>query len=400
MWGYVLTALFSFVGGFWLITRFLAGGSTLREGAPKPELPPSELLAPRRALAMAIPCLMIGLAALSYEYHLLGGIPVLAENIDDARTQFFATAGQWSHPEFDTPFNKIIGILTMLCKYAAYLCMILLIQKSPKSPSHRRLAVAVTIVGFLALLSQGGRGYILDFLMFAGALSNYLRQRLYFKQIAIAGCLLFLSLSFLGYFRLAAGRSAVAYKYAESLSNLPQGMFWDSVIVGYNSLTAPLEIFSRFTEDLPAVRPPSSGFLFYSLHRFVPRTNIQEFVYRLYWGGITPTFLGEFYGDFGVWGVIFGPLLLGFLYGYVYWRAVSYKSMYWVCVQALFLPLLVYFAHVNFFSQQIAWILDLISMAWLIQISKVGGKHQILSFTRRGALASPAKGLAHAGFRR
>jgi oligosaccharide repeat unit polymerase len=399
MWGYVLTGLFSFVGGFWLITRHLTRGSARQEGAPKLGLPPSELLGPRRTLVLAIFCLTVGLAALAYEYYLIGEIPALSENIDAARTKFFATAGYWSHPEFDTLANKLIGILTMLCKYAAYLGMILLIQRSRKSLTHRYLAIAVVIGGSLALVSQGGRGSILDLVIFAGALFHYLRQRLHFRQIAIAGFVLFLVLSFLGYFRLAAGSSAVAYEQTQNLSNLPQGPFWDRVILGYHSLTGPLEIFSRFTQDLPAVRRPSSGFLFYSLHRFVPRTDIQAFVFTLYWGTITPTFLGEFYGDFGVWGVVLGPFVLGMVYGYVYYRALRYKSLYWICVLVIFLGILVYFFYLNLFSQQITWILDLTSMACLIQLSKVGGIQRILSFMRRGAIPIRAQGFVGARFR-
>ncbi|MBI4165291.1 MAG: oligosaccharide repeat unit polymerase [Acidobacteria bacterium] len=400
MWAYVLTALICFTGGFWVVTHYLNKNLARPVGASKPELPDSELLAPRRALVIAFICLAIGLAALSYEYYLIGEVPIFAEDIDAARTKFFATAGQWSHPEFDTLFNKFIGVTTILCKYAAYLCLILLIQRGRKSLLQKCLALVIVLSGSFSLVSQGGRGFIFELVFFAGAFTHYLRQRWRFKHLALAAFGLFVLLSFLGYIRHGADRSFAAYAQIEGLSNLPQGRLWDSVTLGYHSLTGPLEIFSRFTEDLPAVRPPSSGFLFYSLHRFVPRTGIQEFVYNLYQGTITATFLGEFYGDFGVLGVIFGPFFLGMIYGYVYYRALRYKSLYWVCILVIFLGMLVYFYHINFFSQQITWILDLIGMGGLIQVCKVGGKQSIFSFLRRGAMAGPQPSLARAAFHR
>jgi len=398
VWSYVILALLSFIGGFWLTSRRVSNGQHLQGEASESELPPSEMLEPRRALRVALVCLTVGISAFSYEYWLIGGIPVLAQKIDAARTIFFATAGRWSHPEFDTLFYKIVGILTTPCKYAVYLAIILLIQKNRKTRAQIVMAAAIIVCGALALASQGGRSPVIDILIFSGILFHYMRRRLTSKHLSILGLILSLFISFAGYYRYLHGRQDAFHIEVERVSKLPRGPLGDSIVVGYQSLTSPLETFARFTNDFPTMRPPSAGFLFYSFHRLLPRTNIEEYTYHLYYGSLTNTFLGEFYGDFGFLGIILGPFILGMGYGYVYFRALCFKSLYWLCMESVFVGILIYFPYMNLFSQQLTWIFDLSALAILIPLAKPGKKRQLLSLVRAPGTARPAATLSRAHF--
>src|SRR4029077_750630 len=127
------------------------------------------------------------------------------------------------------------------------------------------------------------------------------------------------------------------------------------------------EVFNRLTDDLPTTQRPSGGYLLYALHRFVPRGNIQALDFELYSGEmITPTFLGEFYADYGYWGVLFGPLVLGVFYGWAYSRGGGQPDAYWIYVRAMLLQVLIYFPYWNQFSHTLTWILDLFFMYVLI----------------------------------
>src|SRR5579862_743133 len=394
VWGYLIMALLAFIGGFWLTSRRTVRGHHPQGRGSESELPPSEMLDPRRSLRWSFLCLLVGISAFSYEYWLIGGIPVLAQNIDDARTIFFATAGQWSHPEFDTLFYKIVGILTIPCKYAVYLAIILLIKKTKKTKAQIVMATAIIICGVLALASQGGRSLVFDVLIFSALLFHYLRRRLRVKHLFVGGIVLFLFLSAAGYFRIAIGRPEAVHSEVERVSRLPRGPVWDNMIMGYEALTGPLEGFAQFSRDFPLLGHPSEGFLFYSFHRFVPRANIEEYLLYGNFGIVTNTFLGEFYGDFGVLGIIFGPFILGLGYGYVYSRALGYKSLYWFLVLAVIVGILVYFPYLNFFSQQLTWIIDLSALAILISLAKAGKRERLPSFFPARGRSSPVATLS------
>ena len=372
MWGYVLAALACFIAGFWLATRVLTRLRGGRPTRPWGGLPSSELLAPRRTLVVAVICLAVGVGALAFEYREIEGIPIFAQNIDLARTQFASPIGR-SSTEFHTLFYKSISVLSLFCKYAVYLACIALFQTVRKSRLQLAIAIGVVVGSFLAVASQGSRGALFELLIVGLALFHYLRRRLRLKEVAMFGVALILFISIAGYWRGAVGNPSAAYVGAQRISNLPQGEVWDWLATGNFTLTASLEVFYRLTQDLPALRRPSAGFLFYPiLRRFVPRENIQQLAAGLYTTMmITPTFLGEFYADFGLLGVLLGPAVLGFLYGYVYYRARRQDSSYWLCINAIFLLLLVYFPYVNLFSQTLTWIFDVVQMAWLIKLSQV-----------------------------
>jgi oligosaccharide repeat unit polymerase len=90
---------------------------------------------------------------------------------------------------------------------------------------------------------------------------------------------------------------------------------------------------------------------------------------------ITPTYLGELYGDYGYWGVLFGSLLLGAGYAYAYLRGTSRNRSYWVYVRAMLLWNLIGFPYMNDFSYHLTWIWDLAFMYLLMRyLTRSGGR--------------------------
>jgi oligosaccharide repeat unit polymerase len=366
MWECVLTPLTIFPLGFWVGRHFCSPrtvgflGTHAREHASSP-------FAWRRALWVAAISLLVGASALAYEYHLIGGVPVLSDNPDVARMELFGVAGQ-QDSRFDTAVVKLVHPFVDFTKYAAFLALLVLVQTKSLTRGAKLTCLLIVALGILAFASQGGRGFFVQAVIVGVALVHYLHRRIKIWEFSVAAVLLFFFVAAYGSFRIQESGSAPLFEDALEASRLPVGVLWDGVAFGYSTATISFEVFDHLIDDLRYVGRPPKGFLMYSLHRFVPRSNIQEFAFDLYGGeAVTPTFLGEFYGDYGYWGVLFGPLLLGIAYGWVYTRSFAEPGFYWVYVRSLFLELLVFFPYVDLFSQYLTWIFDLFFMYWLLR---------------------------------
>jgi oligosaccharide repeat unit polymerase len=373
MWTLMIGALVAFIGAFWISHGTFVKMTRFRTAANRAEAWSRQILSPHRALILASISLIIGIVAFAYRYRTVGEIPILAPAIDETTNSFFSTAGYWARPELDTIPNKIIGLLCLFCRYAAYLSCIVLLQRSEKTRTQKIWAASVILAGLAALASQGGRGFLAEFTMVSLVLFQHLRRQIRLKELVSMALIVMLFLSFAGYFRATSGGSERAYKLAQEISLLPEGFVWDNLLFGYFSVTAPMETFFRLTKDLQSFRESSPGYMFYFIHRFVPRENIAEIATALYGGEMmAPTFLGEFYADLGFAGVILGPFILGLGYSYVYARVGRRDSLYWICILAVLMELLMYFPHINFFFRNVNWILDIGAMCVLIAMAGAG----------------------------
>ena len=307
------------------------------------------------------------MGVLGYEYSLIGEIPILSSNPDVARMRLFGVAGQ-GDPDFNRLYIKILHPLVEFIKYGVFLAVIVLCQKKPKSRKVVVLGLLLILMGLIVFASQAGRTFIVNIAITSAVLFHYLHRRIRLVELGVALLVLFLLLGFYGSIRTESSESAPLFQRAIQVSSLPEGEFWNGVASGYGTLTTSFEIFYRLTVDLQTIQRPSTGFLFYGLHRLIPRANIQEFDSDLYTGEmITPTFLGEFYADYGYWGVLFGPFILGVGYGWVYSRSATWNALYWVYVRALLIQMLIFFPYGNLFSQYLTWIFDLFFMYLLIR---------------------------------
>jgi hypothetical protein len=378
-WGYVtwscfLTGPVSFMGGFWLADRFSRRREVSRRPGREEAAPATSLLTDRKTLIVASLSLAVGAAVLGYEYHLIGTIPILADNPDEARLRLFGFAGIVD-PQFDKLYIKLLHPFVDFIKYGVFLAVIVLCQRAPKSRKVVALTVVLIVLGTLMLTSQGGRGFFVYIAVTSVVLFHYIRRRVRLVEFGLACLVLFLILGFFASMRTKASSSAPVLERAMSQSSLPEGEFWDGIAFGYATVTTSFEVFHRLTEDLRSTQDP--GFLFYAFHRFFPRSNLQLFDEDLYSAEmITPTYLGEFYGDYGYWGVLFGSLVLGVGYGYAYMRGEAQNRIYWIYVRAMLLQILIGFPYMNDFSYHLTWIWDLFFMYLLMRYLTANGKKQ------------------------
>jgi hypothetical protein len=376
-WGYVtwscfLTGLLSFIGGFWLADRFSRRHQVSRGPGREAEAPATSLLTERKTFIVAGLSLAVGAAVLGYEYHLIGTIPILADNPDEARLRLFGFAGIVD-PQFDKLYIKLLHPLVDFLKYGVFLVVIVLCQRTPKSRKVVALSVILIVFGTLMSSSQGGRGFFVNIAVASVVLFHYLRRRVRLVEFVLACLVLFFIVGVLGSMRTKASGSGPLLERVISQSNLPEGEIWDGMAFGYATVTRSFEVFHRLTDDL---RPPKRpGFLFYAFHRYIQRANIQLLDEELYTGEmITPTYLGEFYGDYGYWGVLFGSLVLGVGYGYAYMRGETQNRIYWIYVRAMLIQMLIAFPNMNLFSHQLTWIWDLFFMYLLMRYLTANGK--------------------------
>jgi oligosaccharide repeat unit polymerase len=366
MWLLMAVALGSFIGGFYCCgLLFRRKAATLPGAQAGGDLSPREL-SPAWALGLAVVCLALGIAALSYEYYLTGGIPVLLPQIDEARAKLYGFAGEPGESHLH-PLLKVTHQFVPFSKYAVFLAAIALFQKTRKAASQVLVAVLIVLFGLAAYGSQGGRGFVFEIVAVVVALFHYLRRRFSLKEVLIGLAGIFLLLSVAGHLRMVQNPAFLVRGYAGRSEVLPDTDFWNIIAYGYFNLTGPFEVFYRLTRDLPLVPHPSTGFLFYSLHRLVPRANIQALTLDLYTGEmIVPTFLGELYADLGIAGTLVGPWILGMMYQFIYSKGTHSTNVYWMCLRGIFLVYLMLLPYFNVFSYHLLWVEDTVAMAALI----------------------------------
>ncbi len=366
MWVCVLTALVSFTLGAYLAER-RCGMEQISPGlATEVKVFQGIWLPERLTLIVSTFCILAGGAVLAYEYHLIGAIPIFADDVDFMRTQLFGVAGQ-GNPIFDTLFIKTIHFFVEFIKYGVFFAFVIMVQRRPKTRTVLAVSGILFLFGTLIYISQAGRMFLIDILVTCVVLFHYLRRRIRFAELMAALLILFLLLGLAGSLRTRTGTTSALIDRIRSDSGLPEGQFWDGIGFGYLTLTESFEVFYRLTTDLRNTTKPAEGFLFYSVHRIIPRANLQEFAFNLYSGlFVTPTYMGEFYADFGVPGILLGSLALGLLYGWVYVRSAIENNLFWLYLRAMLIQMLFFFPYVNLFSQYLNWIVDPIFMFLLI----------------------------------
>lgn len=367
MWSCVFSGLISFIAGFSLATPLWGKNNP----SPDPENPDapfhSVFLPDRKALRVAAVCIVLGAGVLAYEFHLIGGIPLFADNIDQMRMELFGTAGT-GNPAFDTLFVKSIHFLVEFLKYGVFLAFAVLVQRRKKSRTVFLVCLFLVLFGTLAYISQAGRMFLIEIVTTSAVLFHYLRRRIRVVELGAAVLVLFVLLGVAGALRTQSGVTNSVIDRVRTGSGLPEGQFWEGIGFGYLTLTESFEVFYRLTTDLQTTARPKDGFLFYSVHRIIPRANIQEYALNLYSGlFVTPTYMGEFYADFGVPGIVFGSLALGLLYGWVYLQRGVPSPLFWVFVRGMFVQIVFFFPYVNLFSQYLNWIVDPIFLYLLIR---------------------------------
>jgi oligosaccharide repeat unit polymerase len=367
MWTCVTIGLISFVVGFGFARLMRSGRKALSGFENAGETLQRALLPDRKTLVVAAVCIVTGMAVLAYEYHLIGGIPILAENIDAMRMELFGVAGT-GNAAFDTLFIKVIHFLVEFTKYGVFLAFIILVQHRNKSRKVVLIGLLLILVGTLGYISQAGRMFLVDIVITCAVLFHYLRRRIRVVELGAAVLIIFVLLGIAGSLRNQTSETSSLVDRVRSGSGLPEGQFWDGIGFGYLTLTESFEVFYRLTTDLRTTTRPPEGFLMYSVHRFIPRANIQEFAMNLYSGAfVTPTYMGEFYADFGVAGILIGSFALGLLYGWAYSRWGVPNLIFWIYIRGMLIQMIFFFPYVNLFSQYLNWMVDPLFMYLLFR---------------------------------
>jgi len=343
-----------------------------------------------RCLAFGVFFVLIGVSATAYEFYLIGGIPILMPHYDVVRAQLFGLGGHGKNLEYDTITVKLVNECTTFLRYGSLLAAIALAQRTLGTVTRKSAAIAAIGVALLASSAQGGRGQIVQVVLTVVVPFHYLRKPLTFKSLGLGALGVFLFLSLALFWRVQLGGQSASDPFAHQISKMPPGPAWDRLAYGYYSTTVSMEVFNRILTDLPETN--LQGFLLYSLHRFVPRADIQKFTNETYGGAmITPTFLGEFYGDLGIAGVCAGPLMIGLAYGWLYCRLRRGRSIVWLVVYSLLCFDLAMLPYQNEFSYHIEWLVDI--SVGIAAVRAAAGKGQRRADTVRASRVFNSSGL-------
>ncbi len=362
-WNCLLTGLGAFIVGFCLV-RWWTGGAERSSITAIIEARKHALVPTRKTLIVAAVCLVIGTAVLGYEFHLLGEIPIFSDNPDVAR---FRTFGDSAEPPFNQLSFKLLNTFVGFIKYGIFLSVITLCQRTPRSRKATWVAITLITLGSVIYVSQAGRSIFVLIAIACLILFHYLRRPIRAIELVCSTLVLMLFLGIFGSLRLQASGTGRVFQHALSVSSFPQGPFWEGIAFGYATVTASFEIFARLLRDLQTI-PHEAGYTLYGLHYLIPRANLGEVTMGLYLGEFaTATFLIEFYADYGYWGIFFASLITGIGYGWVYSRGGGKNPLYWICVRALLIQLLVVFPYANLFTVNLLWCFDLFFMYFLLR---------------------------------
>ncbi len=288
---------------------------------------------------------LFSILLLIYEYS-ISGIPILSDNPELAR--------------FAVQQSGYIHILALLFKpiLSIYILLILTFNKIGINKKDKFFVSILSLIGILLLLASGSRGQI-ALVATVSIISYLIINKIKIKYIVFLALVMILLLGFVKYYRdyLFYGDA-----YISSIADV--WYFGEDFIYlynGYVTLTMNFQIFNQLVVTFLSQDYFYGYFLLMPIISLYPgrQQTLGDFQNE-YWdtgfhGGLTSTYLGVPYADFGIIGVIIISLLLGMISKYLYVKMLTSFSFrhiliysYWIVT--IFLCIYTYpYGEFNFF---------------------------------------------------
>jgi len=260
---------------------------------------------------------LISFSFLIYEYYMFGAIPLFSLEIETVRIDFSK--------------NGFIHIIALgLLPISIILIVYLLHGRSNAVPVLRKVIVIVLAISLLAILGLGNRGQLLIIVATVIIYRHYAFKKWTLVQMSMVFIVVFLCLSWVKYYRtllLFGDNYVVALEDDWGLGVL------NFIQPGYLTITMNFQIFNEIILTFPGLFGTTFGkFLFNPVLTFFPveRVLLGNYVNEVwnsdFYGALANTYLGVPYVDFGIPGIIFIPMIMGFVNSYTYFRMLQLQT--------------------------------------------------------------------------
>jgi len=269
----------------------------------------------RRLKWMALVLLLVSTAFLVYEYRIGGSIPLLSPQMELVR--------------FDVIVGGYADTLAVSSRIVVMILGIHLLTKPRFRVRENLLSLALIVLSLVLMASTARRGTVVFPLVVLCVGYHYLIKNLDARKIMLLGLAGFLAIALFSH-----------YRYARTFGEAPLENAWRPkkfvwMTLGYMTISDNFRTLHLLTETIPERVPFQVGrFTTYGIYSIFPghQENLGEFQNRI-WGwdrysGSVSTYLGPFYVDWGLVGVIAGSFLIGVLAMFLYSRMLSRPSPY------------------------------------------------------------------------
>lgn len=269
----------------------------------------------QRIKRVSLALLLVSTVFLVYEYKTGGGIPLLSPQIELVR--------------FDVIVGGYIDTLAMSSRIVVMILGIHLLAKSKIRVGKNLVSSALIVLSLVLMASTARRGTVVFPLVVVFVGYHYLRKNLDVRKIVLLGLAGFLAITLFSHYRYTRTFGVAPLENAWR----PKKFVW--LTLGYMTVSDNFRTLRLLTETIPEKIPFQMGrFTTYGIYSVFPghQENLGEFQNRI-WGldrysGSVSTYLGPFYVDWGLVGVITGSFLIGVLVMFLYSRMLSQPSPY------------------------------------------------------------------------
>lgn len=269
----------------------------------------------KRLRQVAVALLVVSTVCLLYEYKVGGDIPLLSSQIELVR--------------FDVITSGYIDTLALSARIVVMVLSIHLLAKPRVRLTGNLSTLALIALSLVLMASTARRGVVVFPLVVVFVGIHYLRKNLNLSKLAILGLAGFLAIASFSHYRYVRTFGVAPLERAWR----PEKHVW--LTLGYMTISDNFSTLHLLTETIPERVPFQVGrFTTYGIYSLFPghQENLGEFQNRI-WGlerysGSVSTYLGPFYVDWGLVGVIAGSFLIGVLAMFLYDRMLSRPSPY------------------------------------------------------------------------
>lgn len=302
---------------------------------------------------------IVSFSVLIFEFYMYGQIPLLS-----GRDVYVA--------KFGFAVNSFVHRIALLLVNVIVLSVLYISAKKIRNIMANKLVYSIILISFVSLILTAARLFIATVLMEAIIIRHYLVKFISKKKfIVITGLVVAFILIF---FALLTGYMSGSDIFEAGVRlGIPEGKAWLLPLLPvYMSISMNFSCFNALTRIIPDLWHGYyyGWYLLYPIRVFLGFNERADSLLldagNIVPGFVTPTYMGAFYVDFGILGVVLGSVLMGFCTMYVYRKMTDRPTLFNVYLYSSIVWCLIFSVYSNLFTLFDFWFG--IMIIWLINM--------------------------------